>query len=599
MTRSLRVLLVLAASVVAVGIPAGSGNAAPPCKGPPPHLDNTRCDSWNTPELLGSDPRNLDGGGVTIYSNGANAEFKDCSGRTVATYERACKNDVNGVPTGAEWQCVELINRLYLTKGWISKTWSGNGNDLYRTARSVGLADEEADGAITGLAAGDVVSFDHLVKVKGKLVSDGAGHAAIVNSVGAPASDGSVSVQLLNQNAQQVFSTATLKAGRLVVSWGSFYPTIGVIHRPSPPPPLPPPSPGGLKIAAGIGHTCGVTEEGAVKCWGSNSYGQLGDGTTSDSLLPVLVSDLSSGVVAVSAGGFETCALSTGGSVTCWGYGMNGELGNGVWGNSSTPVSVSGLSSGVIQISVGNDFACAVTAGGAAKCWGSNIRGSLGDGTTIPSSIPVTVTGLSSGVAAVAAGQDNQACAILNSGAVECWGENGGQLGDGFAEQYSTTPVPVTGLSTGAIDISGGDGHSCAAVTGGAECWGNNSYGELGDGTSDNVAGTPVAVIGLSGAVAAVSAGAFFTCALLDGGAVQCWGANESGELGNGTNTNSSVPLPVVGLSSDVANVAAGALHACAMVSNGAVACWGSNMYGQIGTGDTKDSSIPLIVIGF
>jgi alpha-tubulin suppressor-like RCC1 family protein len=346
-------------------------------------------------------------------------------------------------------------------------------------------------------------------------------------------------------------------------------------------------------VAVGADHTCALTSVGGVKCWGDNYHGGLGDGTATDRYTPVDVSGLRRGVQAIATGDYFSCALTEVGGVKCWGFNRFGQLGDGTTRDRHTPVAVSGLDSGVAAIAAGSAHACALTSAGAVRCWGYNGLGALGDGTTTSRRTPVDVTGLSSGVTGITAGLD-YTCALTSPGGVECWGDNSfGKLGDGTTtDRY--TPVDVVGLTSGAAAVSASDarGHTCAlTTTGGVECWGNNTFGELGDGTAKSRY-TPVGVPGLASGAVAVSAGGFYTCAVTSAEGVACWGDNSDGALGDGTTTDRSTSADVSRLTG-VAAVAAGLSHTCAVTSSGGVRCWGNNAFGELGDGTASDRLSP------
>lgn len=294
----------------------------------------------------------------------------------------------------------------------------------------------------------------------------------------------------------------------------------------------------------------------------------------------------------------HTCVLTNGGGVKCWGLNNLGQLGDGTAVNRSTPIDVVGLGSGVNAIDVGYHHACVLLDGGSVKCWGHNGHHQLGDGTTTDRSVPVEVTGVGNDVVAVAAG-GHHTCVLTNSGGVKCWGWNDkGQLGDGTLVERST-PVDVVGLSSGVKAIAA-TGHSTCALTdgGGVKCWGDNQWVQLGDGTSTNRS-TPVDVIGLSSGVQAVTVAGHHTCALLDSGDVKCWGFNYGGEVGDGASfVFRSTPVDVVGLSSGVSAVAAGGAHTCALLNSGGVKCWGWNNFNQLGDGTSTNRLTPVDVVG-
>ena len=354
---------------------------------------------------------------------------------------------------------------------------------------------------------------------------------------------------------------------------------------------------GATGVSAGARHACAVVG-GVVKCWGDNTYGQLGAGSTgSVSTVPVEPVGLSSGIAAVKPGDEFTCALTTGGGAKCWGRNDAGQVGDGTTSSPRyAPTDVSGLSGGVASIAAGGGFACAVTTGGAARCWGANGAGTLGDGTNAARAVPGDVTGLSSGASAVAAGQ-NHACALTTGGGVKCWGA-GTATGDGTGLPR-TTPVDVAGLVSGASALASGGGHACALVAGGLKCWGGNASGQLGNGAAGAPALAPVDVAGLASGVLAVAAGANHSCALTTGGGVKCWGNNASGQVGDGAPPASRLsPVDVAGLASGVAALALGNAHSCALTTGGGVKCWGANDAGQLGDGTTQARFTPQDVPG-
>ncbi len=350
-------------------------------------------------------------------------------------------------------------------------------------------------------------------------------------------------------------------------------------------------------ISAAGGHTCALTSRGGVKCWGGNWFGELGDGTNTNSNTPVDVFGLTSGVSVISAGLNHICALTTSGGVKCWGDNGSGELGDGTNTDRNMPADVSGLTRGVSAIDAGYDQTCALTTSGGVKCWGDNEYGQLGDGTNTDRNTPVDVSNLTSGVSAIDVG-GYHTCALTPSGGVKCWGSNWwGQLGDGTNTDRNT-PVDVNGLTSGVSFVSVGDGHTCAMITnGGAKCWGANYNGALGDGTNTDRY-TPVDILGLTSGVSALSTGGSHTCALTSSGGAKCWGGNGWGELGDGTNTSRNRPAAVNGLTSGVSAISAGNSHTCALTTSGGAKCWGYNHDGQVGDGTNTDKNMPVDVFG-
>jgi hypothetical protein len=313
---------------------------------------------------------------------------------------------------------------------------------------------------------------------------------------------------------------------------------------------------------------------------------------------PTLASPIGGRVTMVAAGNNHSCAL-VGGGAQCWGDNTFGQLGDNTQFQRLTPTDVLGLAgASAVTASVGGDHTCAIAAGGAAMCWGSNVSGELGDNSTSQRLAPVQVSGLSAGVVAIAAGMQHS-CAVTAGGGVKCWGFNGyGQVGDGTPTQR-LSPVDVSGLGSGVTAIATGLDHSCAVSSGGVKCWGQNVNGQLGDGTVSQRL-TPVNVSGLSSGVVAVTAGVLHTCALTTAGGVKCWGLNTNGQLGDGTTTQRPTPVDVSGLTSGVAAIAAGQNHTCALVVKVGVMCWGGNNDGELGDGGMGTRPFPgnVLVVG-
>jgi alpha-tubulin suppressor-like RCC1 family protein len=261
-------------------------------------------------------------------------------------------------------------------------------------------------------------------------------------------------------------------------------------------------------------------------------------------------------------------------------------------------------------IATGDGFSCALTSVGGLKCWGLDGNGQLGDGGRCgtPCPQPVDVSGLSSNVVAIAAG-GTHACAVTVQGAARCWGWNAvGQLGDGRACGYTAClPTQVVGLTTGVVAIAAGGGHTCALkTTGGVTCWGFSAYGQLGGGGQSCEWADcllPGDVPSLTSGVAGISAGEGHTCAVTTGGGAKCWGLDASGQVSGDPTTCAQseclAPRDVDGLTGGVATIAAGGSHSCALLVGGRVKCWGWNVWEQLGDGTTRSRLGPVGVAGF
>jgi len=349
-------------------------------------------------------------------------------------------------------------------------------------------------------------------------------------------------------------------------------------------------------LALGDAHSCALMTSGTLQCWGLDNAAQLGDGTQNRSLVAVAATAVGGNVTSIVAGQSYTCAVTSSGAAECWGDNSLFQLGDGSSVAEPTPLEVF---SGVASISIGSGHACAVDTESDLYCWGNDATGQLGTGSFGANNTNAAQVNIGAKVAQVAAGAFFT-CARTVGGAVLCWGANeNGQLGNGttnFSDASdSPSPVPTVGLSSGVKAIAAGFSHACALNASNAVvCWGANASGQLGDGTASDRS-VPVAA-GLS--ATAISAGGFHSCAVTAAGAALCWGDNANGQVGDGTTTDRRTPSPVTGLSSGVVAISAGRFHSCALTSSGSVMCWGYNGYGQLGNGSTTDSSTPVTVSG-
>ena len=379
---------------------------------------------------------------------------------------------------------------------------------------------------------------------------------------------------------------ATSIAGPALPSWSGSSPA-----RPVPATTTPI---GGRGVWSNGWHSC-ANEGTILYCWGQNSYGEIGDGTKTDASTrrPILAVP---NPAAVGLGQFISCVCDQTGQAWCWGRNGEAELGLGSTSEfMPNPTRLPGITD-CLQITGGAQHTCVVRMNGTVSCWGANGSGQAGqDIASMPTvSSPLPVAGLVD-VAEIQAGE-KYTCARKNDMTVQCWGDNSrGQLGDG-TNTIRSTPGPVSNLGADILEITGGRFFVCARHASGlVSCWGGGGSGQLGNGgtgDSPQVIDNPA----VSDAIQ-LAAGFQHICALRRSGIVSCWGGNADGQLGDGTTTSSLSPVDVLDLA-QVTSIAAGSVHTCARHGQG-VSCWGQNVVNQIGDGTATDRPRPVSVAGF
>jgi alpha-tubulin suppressor-like RCC1 family protein len=355
-------------------------------------------------------------------------------------------------------------------------------------------------------------------------------------------------------------------------------------------------------IDLGMAHGC-VVRDGTAWCWGDNSEGQLGDGTRHSQVEahPVL-SSLDADVIEISSGSHHTCARGSNGSLWCWGDNSRGQLGLAIdKKRKKKPMAMSKLDGDVASVTAGADHTCALTTAGQAWCWGDNSHGQLGiGGSQNLTRSPALVAALGNDVARIAASESSaHTCAMSNDGTLSCWGANSdGQLGDSTRADRNV-PVQVASTVSGAAfdevtDACTGALHTCARrADGSVWCWGSNDQRQLGNGAFNGARAKQPVRVDMERGVAqgTLSCGANHTCAIDDDGSLQCWGDNSHGQLGNGSTANqASRPGPVTGLVAVPVRVSADADRTCALLDDESMWCWGEDIdgwfLGQAGVSD-------------
>lgn len=351
-------------------------------------------------------------------------------------------------------------------------------------------------------------------------------------------------------------------------------------------------------VSGGWNYALALKSDGSVWSWGANDDGELGNGTTVESLSPQAIKTLSRGVVAVAAGWDAGVALKSDGSVWTWGKNDRGQLGDGTNVSSNTPTRVAGLYGKATAIAAGLAFVLALKSDGTVWGWGDDFQGQLGNGDNTDSPTPVAVKGLTAKVVSIAAGKAHS-LAVESDGSVWAWGDNSShQLGRDTADSYQNMPLRVEGLSGRAVAVAGGLDHSAAILTDGMVWTWGRAFIPSGDYMGSD---TPTQVPSLTSVKQVVGGWDFFV-ALEANGSVWSWGEN-LGTLGDGTGKDSLTnPVAVLGLDKGITVIGTAVSDSYAVASSGAVWAWGNNNYGELGNG-VKDpsggSNSPARVVGF
>ena len=357
-------------------------------------------------------------------------------------------------------------------------------------------------------------------------------------------------------------------------------------------------------IGAAYNYTCVVMDNNAMKCWGRGGQGYLGNGDSYTVHVPVNVNHNAADAVEMSgADGHHTCLMTTNGSLYCWGEDWNGQIGHGHyggwWDEPHGPTRLAGKAA--VTVVTGLHHTCAIAVDLTLYCWGQDTNGQVGNGPGTGNVDSPEEIDLPAGRTAVAinAGAD-ATCVILDDGSGMCWGLNmNGHLGVGN-NSSTNYPAPISVLpanrSLVALDV--GFKHTCGILDDGlVYCWGNNTHGQFGDGTNDHSIYPRAASLPPGRTAISIDAGSHHTCAILDDSSAYCWGRNDYGQLGDGTTNNSSTPVSVLMPSGlGVAEITTGNYHSCAVATNGSVYCWGAHEEGALGLGQGVDSDVPAFV---